>query len=145
MLLGDILARFEDESVAAETLLGLHDLVLVARLKALAEAEGCSLGQFAAKSVRDYSANASDEEWITLMGALGRTVDPGAVCMKRAFEFVLSFYSATPLRVRSRRTDDVECRIDHVTGSTGLPADSITCHSENPMAEQNPLRTCTDG
>ena len=90
MLLGDVLARFNDDSVAAETILRLDGLALVARLTKEAEAQGCSLGEFAASSVRQYAANAPDEEWITLMGALGRASDPGAECMKRAFAFVLS-------------------------------------------------------
>ena len=45
MLLGDILARFDDESLAAETLLGLGDLALVARLTKEAQAQGRSLGE----------------------------------------------------------------------------------------------------
>lgn len=89
MLLGDILSRFDNEAVAAETLLNLDDLALVARLERAAEEERCSLGEFAGAAVRRYAADASDEEWITLMGALGRADDPGVVCMKRAFDFVL--------------------------------------------------------
>jgi hypothetical protein len=89
MLLGDVLARFEDEAVAAETILGLGDLALIARLRERAEAVGQSLGKYAASTMRCYAASAPDEEWITLMGALGRAQDPGAVCMMRAFAFML--------------------------------------------------------
>jgi len=89
MLLGDVLARFDDETVAAETILGLGDLALVARLRERAEAVGQSLGEYAASTVRCYAASAPDEEWITLMGALGRAQDPGAVCMTRAFAYML--------------------------------------------------------
>lgn len=90
MLLGDVLARFDDETVAAETILGLGDLALIARLRERAEAVGQSLGDYAASTVRCYAASAPDEEWITLMGALGRAQDPGAVCMKRAFAYMLA-------------------------------------------------------
>jgi hypothetical protein len=90
MLLGDVLARFDDETVAAETILGLGDLALIARLRERAEAVGQSLGGYAASTVRCYAASAPDEEWITLMGALGRAEDPGAVCMKRAFAYMLA-------------------------------------------------------
>jgi hypothetical protein len=89
MLLGDILSRLEDDAVAAETLLSLGDLPLMARLERAAAEQGRSLGEFAGAAVRQYAANASDEEWITLMGALGRAGDPGIVCIKRAFDFVL--------------------------------------------------------
>lgn len=89
MLLGDVLARFDDETIAAETILGLGDLALIARLRERAEAVGQSLGEYAASTVRCYAASAPDEEWITLMGALGRAQDPGAVCMTRAFAYML--------------------------------------------------------
>ena len=89
MLLGDVLARFDDENVAVETILGLGDLALIARLRERAEALGQSLGDYAASTVRCYAASAPDEEWITLMGALGRAKNPGAVCMKRAFDYML--------------------------------------------------------
>ena len=92
MTLGDILARFDDEAFAAETILGLGDLALVAALQKQAESSGVSLGTFAAVAVRRYAAAASDEEWITLMGALGRTDDPGGVCLKRA----LAYAAASP-------------------------------------------------
>lgn len=35
-------------------------------------------------AVERYTAEASDEEWVTLMGALGRPEDPGLTCLKRA-------------------------------------------------------------
>ena len=40
--------------------------------------------------VQRYVADASDEEWITLMGQIGRTADPGLTCLKRAFESVIA-------------------------------------------------------
>ena len=101
MLLGDVLARFEDETWAVETIVGLGDLALIARLRDEAEAEGQTLGGFAASAVRRYADSASDEEWITLMGALGRAQDPGAVCMKRAFAYVLEHGAAAQRKHRA--------------------------------------------
>ena len=89
MLLGDLLARFRDEDIATETVLGCGDLVLIAGLMEQAELNGQTLGAYAAGAVRRYAADASDEEWVSLMGALGRAEDPGAVCMRRAFDHVL--------------------------------------------------------
>jgi hypothetical protein len=89
MLLGDLLGRFHDEAVAAETILGFGDIALTAKLHEQAAASGQSLGAYAASAVRRYAADASDEEWVTLMGALSAAKDPGAVCMRRAFEYVL--------------------------------------------------------
>lgn len=89
MLLGDLLARFRDEAVAIETVLGCGDLVLIAGLMEQATLSGQSLGGYAAGAVRRYAADASDEEWVTLMGALSRADDPGDICMRRAFDHVL--------------------------------------------------------
>lgn len=89
MLLGDILSCFDEPAVAAEAVVGLGDLALLAGLGRAAETEGVSLGDYASAAMWFYASHASDEEWITLMGALGRADDPGAVCMRRAFAFVL--------------------------------------------------------
>ncbi|MGN6570090.1 MAG: hypothetical protein ACTHLO_01595 [Pseudolabrys sp.] len=86
MLLGDVLARFDTPSFAEETVLSIGDLNLLARMRAQAEADGESLGEFAQRAVRAFAAEASDENWVTLIGALARASDPGAVCLKFAFE-----------------------------------------------------------
>ena len=85
MLLGDLLNQFEDEGVAAETILRVGDLAMIATMTRNAEALGLSLGAYASQAVRQYADHASDEEWTTLIGQMGRTDDPGAVCLKRAF------------------------------------------------------------
>jgi hypothetical protein len=87
MVLGDLLARFDDESSAVETVLGLGDLSLVAALRQRADAEGLELGAFAVLTVQRYPERASDEEWITLMGLLGRSADPGLAFIRRALTF----------------------------------------------------------
>ncbi|MBL8571397.1 MAG: hypothetical protein JNK84_20160, partial [Phreatobacter sp.] len=43
-----------------------------------------SAGIYAAECVADYADTASDEEWTTLMGQMGRADDPGAVLLRRA-------------------------------------------------------------
>ena len=85
MLLGDLLSRFDDEAVAAETILRVGDLAMVAAMTRNAEALGITLGAYASQAVRQYADGASDEEWTTLIGQMGRSEDPGAVCLKRAF------------------------------------------------------------
>ena len=51
-----------------------------------AEAEGLDLAAYAKAAVQRYAAEASDEEWLTMMGQIGRAGDPGLACLKRAFE-----------------------------------------------------------
>lgn len=87
MLLGDLLTRFDDESVAEEALVALGDLALLAEIRQRAADQGQRLGPYAASVVRLYAAHAPDEEWITLMGAMARAPDPGAVCLKRALAY----------------------------------------------------------
>lgn len=84
MVLGDLLARFGDESSAAETVFSIADVKLIAGLRQHAAAEGLGLGAFAAVAVRRYAEEASSEEWLTLMGELGRSADPGLAFIKRA-------------------------------------------------------------
>ena len=89
MLLGDVIARLTDETTAAEIILGLGDIGLLAGMRARAEESGVALGTYGAWAVRTYADNASSEEWTTLIGAMGRSEDPGATCLHRAFAYVL--------------------------------------------------------
>lgn len=90
MLLGDIIARLEDETVATEALVRLDDLGLLAEMTERAADAGLPLGSYATWAVRHYADTAPDDEWTQLIGVLGRSEDPGAACLKRAFSYVLS-------------------------------------------------------
>ena len=85
-MLGDILARLTDETVAVETILGAGDLTLLTVVKERAAAEGLDLAACVTRTVQRYTHEASDEEWVTLIGLMNRANDPGALCLKRAFE-----------------------------------------------------------
>ena len=83
MLLGDLLARFEDETFALETILS-SGLALLTETQARAKASGLEIGDYLSQVLRSYGDSATNEEWITLMGAMNRADDPGAVYLKRA-------------------------------------------------------------
>ena len=89
MLLGDLLAELSDEASATEAILSVNDLPMRAAMRRQAAADGVDLPAYVAGTVRRYASEATDEEWITLMGLLNRAPDPGAVCLKRAFEHAL--------------------------------------------------------
>lgn len=89
MLLGDVIARLDDEAAAMEALVGLGDLALLARVEAAAAAEDLTLGEFAAQAVQVFSAQAADDDWVSLIGVMGRTQDPGQVCLRKMVEFAL--------------------------------------------------------
>lgn len=88
-MLGDLLANLTDETTALEAILGAGDLALLAAVRERAAADGIDLGAYVGQMVRRYANEASDEEWVTLIGALNRSPDPGATCLKRAFEHAL--------------------------------------------------------
>ena len=85
-MLGEILARLTDETTAVETILGAGDLALLSAVKEQAAAEGLDLAACVTQTLQRYAHEASDEEWVTLIGLMNRANDPGAICLKRAFE-----------------------------------------------------------
>ncbi|WP_027132687.1 hypothetical protein [Geminicoccus roseus] len=89
MLLGDLIARLDDADVATETLLGMDDLVLLSRIEAAAAQAGLAPGAFAAQAVALFAGQASDEDWVSLIGVMGQTTDPGQACLKKMVEYAL--------------------------------------------------------
>ena len=87
MMLGDLIASLADGTAVEETLFTLTDLALLAELRAQAEASGLDLGAYAAAAATRYASEAPEEEWVTLMGAMSRSQDPGVVYLKRAFAY----------------------------------------------------------
>jgi hypothetical protein len=88
-MLGDLLASLTDETTATETILRCGDLKLLTTARQQAAAEGLDLAAYITQAARRYANEASDEEWITLMGLLNRSPDPGATCLQRAFAYAL--------------------------------------------------------
>jgi hypothetical protein len=84
MLLGDVIARFEDEAVVSETLLALDDLALTARIATLAAENNLSAGELAMQSIGRFVNGASDEEWLTLIGRMSRAENPSQVFLRHA-------------------------------------------------------------
>ncbi|MDJ1159923.1 hypothetical protein QNA08_17030 [Chelatococcus sp. SYSU_G07232] len=99
MLLGDLLkdlaARLDDETAAVAIVAGLDagapaagagraGLPLVARVQAAAARQGVTPGAFVADAVGAFTAGASDEEWMSLVGLMAREADPGRVFLRRA-------------------------------------------------------------
>ncbi len=89
-MLGDLLAQLTDETTALEALVQLGDLTLLETARGKAAAEGLDLASYVTQTVQRYAASATDEEWVTLMGLLNRSPDPGATCLQRAFAYAPS-------------------------------------------------------
>lgn len=89
MLLGDVIARLDDEVAAAATLAALGDPAFLRRVEEAAARDGLTAGEFATDAIDRFSREASDEDWVSLIGAMGQTTDPGQVCLRRMVEFAL--------------------------------------------------------
>ena len=89
MLLGDIIRQLTDDAAAAEVIVSVGDLALLNAMSDRAEREGLDLATFSQAAVRRYSDAASEEEWVTLLGQIGQSVDPAAIYLKRAFASAL--------------------------------------------------------
>ncbi len=90
MLLGDLIARFDDPAIAVETLLALDDLTLIGRVREAAAQQELTPGEFAGTAVRLFADTASDEEWVTALGQMARTREPGLELLRRALQWTLT-------------------------------------------------------
>jgi hypothetical protein len=93
MLLGDILAKFEDAAFATEAMFAIDDIVLTTRIGEAAAAEQLSPGEFAMQLIRRFVNGASDEEWLTLIGLISRHANPGQVFLRRVLSNALAIRS----------------------------------------------------
>jgi len=84
MLLGELIARLKDDTVAGEALVSLGNLAMVARLVALAAERNVPVGQLVAQAVGQFVNGASDEEWLSAVGHMSGAADPGRVFLHRA-------------------------------------------------------------
>lgn len=89
MLLGDLIATLDDESVAMEALMELDDLALVRRASEAAREGALDLGSFVSIAVRRYLNQAPPDEWTSLMSAMERSDHPASALLKRALNSAL--------------------------------------------------------
>ncbi|HYF53002.1 MAG TPA: hypothetical protein VEA41_01950, partial [Salinarimonas sp.] len=59
------------------------------QVESAAACQGMTPGEYAANAVALFSNTASDEDWVSIIGVMGRTQDPGSACLKRMVEFAL--------------------------------------------------------
>jgi hypothetical protein len=79
-----MIARFEDDAFVSEALFALDDLALAARIAASADQNSMSAGEFVTQAIGQFINCAGDEEWLTLIGLMSRTDNPGQVLLRRA-------------------------------------------------------------
>jgi len=96
MLLGDLIARLDDDTVAAETLLALGDIKLIAWARTTAARDGVSVGSFLIEVIGRLAQAADPDAWLSLMSAAGRSDNPGAACLRTAIVFTMRARSSEP-------------------------------------------------
>jgi hypothetical protein len=90
MLLGDLISRFDDAATAEETALAIGDIVLLNALREAAGGAGLGIGEFMAAATHRFAAEASDDEWLSLMSVLGRADDPARATLERMVRWSLA-------------------------------------------------------
>lgn len=84
MHVGELIERLTDEAAAEELLVAAADLPFLSALRTRAEAAGMSAGAYLSEAVGQFCAEASGEDWTSLIGALNAAADPGLEFLKRA-------------------------------------------------------------
>ncbi len=62
-------------------------LSLTTQVREAAAQEGISPGAFLSRATRIFTNEASEDDWLSLMEAMGRADDPGLVCLRRMLAF----------------------------------------------------------
>ena len=83
MQLGTLLDQLTDETSAAEIVLQIGDLALLASLRTQATAHGLDLATYITSVVARYVSAAPGEEWAHLIGLLNRADDPASALLGR--------------------------------------------------------------
>ncbi|MGZ5865809.1 MAG: hypothetical protein ACXWKC_10540 [Xanthobacteraceae bacterium] len=100
MMLGDLLAQFEDETIAAQALVAMNNMAPMAGAAAAAADLDITLGEFAVEAVQRFASDAGDEAWMSMMTAMARSDDPGSVMLQRALS--TAFAPAKPVATPDR-------------------------------------------
>ncbi|MDF1587039.1 hypothetical protein [Marinimicrococcus flavescens] len=82
MMLGTVIARLEEPGIAEAVLIAAGDMALLSRLQEAAAAEGVHLAAYASRAVRHFLDHADEEDWLQLMGLMGRSEEAGLVALR---------------------------------------------------------------
>lgn len=93
MQLGTLMGRLAREADAAEALEAIGDIVLYAEIVRTAERFDESPGAYVSAATRRFATSAGDEDWVSLIGAVGAAVergdDPGHTALLRMTRWAL--------------------------------------------------------
>lgn len=90
MQIGELIERLEQEDDAGEALAALGDIVLFAQVASMGERFEESPAEYTAGAVARFAAGASDEDWVSLIGAIERAREPGHAFLVQALQWSLA-------------------------------------------------------
>ena len=93
--LGDLLSFSRSSSADLEAWLGCADATLAEQIRGQSTLRGERIAQFVRIAVADFMAEASEEDWASLMSAVRDAADPGAVCLAKMTAFRLALEAAS--------------------------------------------------
>jgi hypothetical protein len=95
-MLGTLIASLDRPGVALDFMAALDQPALQARLADAADASGRPQADIVTSAVRGFIDTASDDDWLQLMGIMGRAADPGKAAMHAILEKALPGPRAKP-------------------------------------------------
>ena len=95
MMLGEVLAAARNSGDGIKDWLAPAEPEIWDALGKAAEAEGMDHAAFARMAVADFSNNAPEDDWATMMGRIRDAQDPGQACLLSMITWRLSKGSKT--------------------------------------------------
>jgi len=95
-MLGETVKRLAEPGVAEAALIEAGELALLSRVEDAAAGMGTSSGELAAFVARRWLAAAGDEDWLRLIGVMGRSDQPGLAAIALMLEQALAELNAGP-------------------------------------------------
>lgn len=81
-MLGHLIASLDNPAVTERLIAALGDKALEERLARAALCAGRPQSEIAAEAVRGFLVAASDDQWVQLIGIMGRAKDPGLAAIR---------------------------------------------------------------
>lgn len=95
-MLGETVERLALPGIAEAVLIEAGELALLARVERAAEHFQTTSGELAAFVARRWLSLAADEDWLRLLGVMGRTDRPGLAAIAMMLEQALGELEACP-------------------------------------------------
>lgn len=81
MHLGSIMEHLREEGAAAEALLALGDIVLIAEVDRVRRQHDEDVGEYVTGAVQRFANLGSSEDWLQLMTRMEKSENPAATCL----------------------------------------------------------------